>query len=195
MEARSSPSPRSCGERVGVRGPLRQAVQIARPVPPHPDRIWRCDPTSPRKRRAVRGKFFGCKRGRGRLASIAFFELWTPIGALSSASAAAVRQKECTSRPSKVVKVRAKTRLRCTEIFPGQPCRKRGEVKGTTSTQRLSIAAIIHALISRPSKNFSVAPCTRAASPLPCAATAMRSQRCDTAMPIAVRVPLGNSIS
>ena len=53
MRPLASPSPRSCGERVGVRGSLRRHCEpIDRPVPPHPDR--KGDPTSPRKRGEVR---------------------------------------------------------------------------------------------------------------------------------------------
>ena len=37
-----------------VRGSLRESRPIDGPVPPHPDRISRCDPTSPRKRGEAR---------------------------------------------------------------------------------------------------------------------------------------------
>src|SRR6266446_415929 len=42
----TSPSPRACGERVGVRGWLRKFERCEyAESPPHPDRICRCDPT------------------------------------------------------------------------------------------------------------------------------------------------------
>ncbi len=52
---RCAPSPRTCGERVGVRGCLREfRWRGARGEPPSPGSHLRCDPTSPRKRGEVR---------------------------------------------------------------------------------------------------------------------------------------------
>jgi hypothetical protein len=50
--ARSSlPLPALRGERAGVRGSLHKRERVK--SPPHPDRIVRCDPTSPRGRGEV----------------------------------------------------------------------------------------------------------------------------------------------
>ena|SRR5205809_5498265 len=87
---------------------------IDRPVPPHPDRIFRCDPTSPRKR---------------------------------------------------------------------------GEVK--KKSYRPSIAAIIQPVILLVARKSSAARCSSSGAPLPCTTATSRSQRRETATPIAVcRKPL-----
>ena len=95
-----------------IKSPAASGSKMCPPGSPNPP---------PQARRAVRGNFFGCNRGLGRLAQIAFSGRGTPFRSALAAvcDGAAVRRGRLY--PSQIAIWFSKTRLRCSRTFPGQP--------------------------------------------------------------------------